>query len=116
MTARVAINGFGRIGRLVLRAYFEAGRTDLNFVAINDLADVATNAHLLKYDSVHGRFPGTVEVDGQTLIVNGQRILCTQIGDPTKLPWEEHGIGIAMECSGRFTSRADASKHLIAGA
>ena len=82
MTARVAINGFGRIGRLVLRAYFEAGRNDLEFVAINDLADVKTNAHLLKYDSVHGRFPGTVEVDGQTLIVNGHRILCTQIRDP----------------------------------
>ena len=116
MTARVAINGFGRIGRLVLRAALEAGREDLEFVAVNDLADVATNAHLLKYDSVHGRFPGTVEVDGQTLIVNGKRILCTQIGDPTKLPWADNGIDIALECSGRFTSRADAAKHLTAGA
>jgi glyceraldehyde 3-phosphate dehydrogenase len=116
VTARVAINGFGRIGRLVLRAAFEAGRDDLEFVAVNDLADVKTNAHLLKYDSVHGRFPGSVEVDGQTLIVNGQRILCTQIADPARLPWGEHEIDIAMECSGRFTSRADASKHLTAGA
>jgi len=116
VTARVAINGFGRIGRLVLRAACEAGRDDIEFAAINDLADVATNAHLLKYDSVHGRFPGTVEVDGNTLIVNGKRIACTQIGDPTKLPWGEHGIDIAMECSGRFTSRTDASKHLTAGA
>jgi glyceraldehyde 3-phosphate dehydrogenase len=116
MTARVAINGFGRIGRLVLRAAFEAGRDDIEFVGVNDLADVKTNAHLLKYDSVHGRFPGTVEVDGQTLIVNGKRILCTQIGDPTKLPWGENGVDVALECSGRFTSRADAEKHLAAGA
>src|ERR1700722_4658024 len=116
MTARVAINGFGRIGRLVLRAYFEAGRTDLNFVAINDLADVKTNAHLLKYDSVHGRFPGTVEVDDQTLIVNGHRILCTQIRNPAELPWGQHKIDIAMECSGIFTSREAAGKHLTAGA
>ena len=116
MTARVAINGFGRIGRLVLRAYFEAGRNDLDFVAINDLADVKTNAHLLKYDSVHGRFPGTVEVDGQTLIVNGHRISCTQIRNPAELPWAEHKIDIAMECSGIFTSREKASMHLTAGA
>jgi glyceraldehyde 3-phosphate dehydrogenase len=116
MTARVAINGFGRIGRLVLRAAFEAGRDDLEFVAVNDLADVKTNAHLLKYDSVHGRFPGTVEVDGQTLIINGKRVLCTQISDPSKLPWGEHGIDVAMECSGRFTARADAEKHRAAGA
>jgi glyceraldehyde 3-phosphate dehydrogenase len=116
MTARVAINGFGRIGRLVLRAYFEAGRNDLEFVAINDLADVTTNAHLLKYDSVHGRFPGTVEVDGQTLIVNGHRISCTQIRNPAELPWAEHKIDIAMECSGIFTSREKASMHLTAGA
>jgi glyceraldehyde 3-phosphate dehydrogenase len=116
MTARVAINGFGRIGRLVLRAAFEAGRKDIEFVAINDLADVATNAHLLKYDSVHGRFPGTVEVEGNTLIVNGQRISCTQQRDPAQLPWAEHKIDIAMECSGIFTSREAAGKHLTAGA
>jgi glyceraldehyde 3-phosphate dehydrogenase len=116
MTARVAINGFGRIGRLVLRAAFEAGRKDIEFVAINDLADVNTNAHLLKYDSVHGRFPGTVEVEGNTLIVNGQRISCTQERDPAKLPWAEHKIDIAMECSGIFTAREAAGKHLTAGA
>jgi glyceraldehyde 3-phosphate dehydrogenase len=116
MTARVAINGFGRIGRLVLRAAFESGRKDIEFVAINDLADVATNAHLLKYDSVHGRFPGTVEVEGNTLIVNGQRISCTQQRDPAQLPWAEHKIDIAMECSGIFTSREAAGKHLTAGA
>jgi glyceraldehyde 3-phosphate dehydrogenase len=100
----------------VLRAAFEAGRDDLEFVAINDLADVATNAHLLKYDSVHGRFPGTVEVEGNTLIVNGKRISCTQERDPAKLPWGEHKIDIAMECSGIFTAREAASKHLTAGA
>jgi glyceraldehyde 3-phosphate dehydrogenase len=116
MTARVAINGFGRIGRLVLRAAFEAGRDDIEFAVINDLADVATNAHLLKYDSVHGRFPGTVEVDGETLIINGKRVVCTRIADPAKLPWGAHGIDVALECSGRFTSRADAQKHLAAGA
>jgi glyceraldehyde 3-phosphate dehydrogenase len=116
MTARVAINGFGRIGRLVLRAYFEAGRNDLDFVAVNDLADVKTNAHLLKYDSVHGRFPGTVEVDGDTLIVNGHRIECTQIRNPEELPWAAQKIDIAMECSGIFTSREAAGKHLKAGA
>jgi glyceraldehyde 3-phosphate dehydrogenase len=116
MTARVSINGFGRIGRLVLRAAFEAGRTDIEFIAVNDLADVKTNAYLLKYDSVHGRFPGTVEVDGNTLIVNGKRILCTQIREPSELPWDAHKIDVALECSGRFTTRADAAKHLAAGA
>ena len=116
MTARVAINGFGRIGRLVLRAYFESGRNDLDLVAVNDLADVKTNAHLLKYDSVHGRFPGTVEVDGETLIVNGHRIQCTQIRNPAELPWGQHKVDIAMECSGIFTSREKASMHLTAGA
>ena len=116
MTARVAINGFGRIGRLVLRAAFEAGRKDIEFVAINDLADVKTNAHLLKYDSVHGRFPGTVEVDGDTLIVNGQRISCTQQRDPAQLPWAQHKVDIALECSGIFTARDAAAKHLTAGA
>ncbi len=116
MTARVAINGFGRIGRLVLRAAFEAHRDDIEFVAVNDLADVKTNAHLLKYDSVHGRFPGTVEVDGQTLIVNGKRILCTQMADPTKLPWGDNGIDVALECSGHFTTREGGEKHLTAGA
>lgn len=116
MAIRVAINGFGRIGRLVLRAAFEAGRKDVEFVAINDLADAKTNAHLLKYDSVHGRFNGSVEVDGNDLIINGQRVKGLQIGDPTKLGWGDLGIDVAMECSGRFTKRDDAAKHLTAGA
>lgn len=116
MTTKVAINGFGRIGRLVLRALFESGRTDVQIVAINDLADAHTNAHLLKYDSVHGRFPGTVEVDGNDLIVNGQRVKGLQVSDPAKLGWGALGVDVAMECSGRFTKRADAAKHLEAGA
>jgi len=116
MITRVAINGFGRIGRLVLRAALESGRTDIEFVALNDLADAATNAHLLKYDSVHGRFNGSVEVDGQDLIVNGQRIKGLQGPDPAKLGWGALGIDVVMECSGRFTKRGDAAKHLEAGA
>jgi len=116
MTTQVAINGFGRIGRLVLRALFESGRKDVQIVAINDLADAHTNAHLLKYDSVHGRFPGTVEVDGNDLIVNGQRVKGLQVSDPAKLGWGALGVDVAMECSGRFTKRADAAKHLEAGA
>ena len=116
MTTQVAINGFGRIGRLVLRALFESGRKDVQIVAINDLADAHTNAHLLKYDSVHGRFPGTVEVDGNDLIINGQRVKGLQVSDPAKLGWGALGVDVAMECSGRFTKRADAAKHLEAGA
>jgi glyceraldehyde 3-phosphate dehydrogenase len=116
MTIRVAINGFGRIGRLVLRAAFESKRSDLDIVAINDLADAHTNAHLLKYDSVHGRFDGTVETDGNDLIINGKRVKGLQVSDPTKLGWGEMNIDVAMECSGRFTKRADAEKHLQAGA
>ncbi len=116
MTIRVAINGFGRIGRLVLRAAAEAGRKDVEFVAINDLADAATNAHLLKYDSVHGRFSGSVEVDGNDIIVNGMRIKGLQGPDPAKLGWGDLGVDVVMECSGRFTKRGDAAKHLEAGA
>ncbi len=116
MTTRVAINGFGRIGRLVLRAALESGRKDVEFVAINDLADAATNAHLLKYDSVHGRLNAKVETDGNDLIVDGVRIKGVQGADPAKLPWGELGIDVVMECSGRFTKRADAAKHLEAGA
>lgn len=116
MTIRVAINGFGRIGRLVLRAAMDAGRKDIEFVAINDLADAATNAHLLKYDSVHGRFGGTVEVDGNDLIVNGQRIKGCQVADPAQLPWRDLGVDVVMECSGRFTKRDAAMKHIEAGA
>jgi len=116
MAVRVCINGFGRIGRLVLRALFEGGRDDIEVVAINDLAPQATNAHLLKYDSVHGRFGGEVSVDGNDLIVNGKRIKGFQETDPAKLPWGDLGIDVAMECSGRFTKRDDAAKHLLAGA
>lgn len=116
MTTRVAISGFGRIGRLVLRALYESGRKDIEIVAINDLADLATNAHLLKYDSVHGRFPFEVSTEGDTLIVNGDRIKCVQVKDPAQLPWKEIGVDIAFECSGIFTKRDDAAKHIAAGA
>jgi glyceraldehyde 3-phosphate dehydrogenase len=116
MSIRVSINGFGRIGRLVLRALFESGRTDIEVVAINDLADAKTNAHLLKYDSVHGRFSGDVGIDGNDLIINGKRVKGLQVSDPTKLGWGELGVDVAMECSGRFTDRANAEKHLQAGA
>ena len=116
MAVRVSINGFGRIGRLVLRALFESGREDVEIVAINDLADAHTNAHLLKYDSVHGRFRGDVQVDGNDLIINGRRVKGLQVSDPTRLGWGDHGVDIAMECSGRFTARKDAEKHLEAGA
>lgn len=115
MTTRIAINGFGRIGRLVLRAMIEQGRKDIEVVAINDLADAKTNAHLLKYDSVHGRGPD-VQVDGNDLVVNGVRIKGVQERDPSKLPWADLKIDVAMECSGIFTKRDDATKHLAAGA
>ena len=117
MTTSVAINGFGRIGRLVLRALYESGRTDLEIAAINDLADLKTNAHLLKYDSVHGRFPFDVETQGNdVLIVNGHKIKCVQVRDPAQLPWADVGVDVAFECSGIFTKRDDAAKHLAAGA
>ncbi|HYG85617.1 MAG TPA: type I glyceraldehyde-3-phosphate dehydrogenase [Azospirillum sp.] len=116
MAVRVAINGFGRIGRLVLRAIYESGRSDVEVVAINDLADLDTNVHLLKYDSVHGRFPGTVEAKDGNLVVNGHSIKVVQERDPTKLPWKDLGVQVAMECSGIFTSREKASLHLEAGA
>jgi len=116
MAVRVAINGFGRIGRLVLRAIYESGRTDVEVVAINDLADLDTNVHLLKYDSVHGRFPGTVEAKDGNLVVNGHAIKVVQERDPAKLPWKDLGVQVAMECSGIFTSREKASLHLEAGA
>ena len=116
MAVRVAINGFGRIGRLVLRALFENNRNDIEVVALNDLADPKTNAHLFKYDSVHGRFPGTVEVRGDDIVVNNHLIKSVQHPDPAQLPWGDMGVDIAFECSGRFTKRADAEKHLKAGA
>jgi glyceraldehyde 3-phosphate dehydrogenase len=116
MAVKVAINGFGRIGRLVLRAIYESGRNDIEVVAINDLADNHTNAHLLKYDSVHGRFPGTVEAREGVMVVNGHEIKVVQVRDPTQLPWGDLGVEIALECSGIFTKRDDAAKHLTAGA
>ncbi len=116
MTCKVAINGFGRIGRLVLRAILENRRSDLEVLAINDLGSIADNAHLFKYDSVHGAFPGTVEVLTDGLKINGHSIKVLANPDPASLPWGELGIDVAMECSGRFTKREDAAKHLTAGA
>ena len=116
MAVRVAINGFGRIGRLVLRAILETGRTDLEVVVINDLGPVETNAHLLRYDSVHGRFPGKVEVKGDSMIVDGHAIRVTAIKNPAELPHKELGVDIAFECTGIFTSKEKASAHLTAGA
>lgn len=112
-----AINGFGRIGRLVFRALIESGRTDIDVVAINDLADLATSAHLLKYDSVHGRLPAEVEARGNDmLVVNGKSIKFVQQKDPSALPWKENGVQIAMECSGVFTDADKAKAHIDAGA
>jgi glyceraldehyde 3-phosphate dehydrogenase len=117
MTIKVAINGFGRIGRNILRAFYEAGRKhDLAFVAVNDLGDAKTNAHLLRYDTAHGRFPGTVAVDGEHLVVNGDRIRVVAERDPAKLPWKDLGVDVVHECTGLFTSKAKAGAHLAAGA
>ncbi len=116
MAIRVAINGFGRIGRNVLRAIYESGRTDIEVVAINDLGPVETNAHLLRYDSVHGRFPGTVKVDGDTIDMGRGPIKVTAIRNPEELPWKENGVQIAMECTGIFTDAEKAKMHLTAGA
>jgi glyceraldehyde 3-phosphate dehydrogenase len=116
MSVRVAINGFGRIGRNILRAAVEADRDDIEVVAINDLAPVETNAHLLRYDSVHGRFPGEVTVKGDTISVGNGAIKVTAVKDPAQLPWKEFGIDIALECTGIFTSKDKASAHLQAGA
>ena len=116
MSTRVAINGFGRIGRNVLRAIVEGGRKDIVVVAINDLAPVATNAHLLRFDSIHGRFPGEVTVDGDSINCGTGPIKVTAIKDPAQLPWRELGVDIALECTGIFTSKDKASAHLKAGA
>jgi glyceraldehyde 3-phosphate dehydrogenase len=116
MSVRVAINGFGRIGRNVLRAIVEAGRKDIAVVAINDLAPVETNAHLLRFDSVHGRFPGTVTVSGEAIDCGTGPIKVTAIKDPTQLPWKDLDVDIAMECTGIFTAKEKASAHLKAGA
>jgi glyceraldehyde 3-phosphate dehydrogenase len=116
MTVKVAINGFGRIGRNILRGIVESGRKDIQVVAINDLGPVETNAHLLRFDSVHGRFPADVTVEGEFLVVNGQKIRVTAIKDPATLPHKELGVDIALECTGIFTSKDKASAHLTAGA
>ena len=116
MTVRVAINGFGRIGRNILRSLVEHGRTDIEVVAINDLGPVETNAHLFRYDSVHGRFAGEVKVDGDTIDVGRGKIKVTAVRDPAELPHRELGVDIAFECTGIFTSKDKASAHLTAGA
>jgi glyceraldehyde 3-phosphate dehydrogenase len=116
MTVRVAINGFGRIGRLVLRSIVEHARRDIEVVAINDLGPVETNAHLLRYDSVHGRFPGVVSVDGDSIDVGLGKIKVTAIRNPAELPHKDLGVDIALECTGLFTSKEKAAAHLEAGA
>jgi glyceraldehyde 3-phosphate dehydrogenase len=116
MPVRVAINGFGRIGRLVLRSIIEFARRDIEVVAINDLGPVATNAHLLRYDSVHGRFPGLVTVEGDSIDVGLGKIKVTAIRDPAQLPHKALGVDVALECTGLFTSKEKASPHLAAGA
>ena len=117
MTVRVAINGYGRIGRNIMRAVYESGRTDeFTIVAINDLGDANTNAHLTKYDTAHGTFPGTVSVDDGDLLVNGDRVKVYAERDPSKLPWAELGVDVVMECTGFFRSNETAGAHITAGA
>lgn len=116
MTVRVAINGFGRIGRNIARAIYESGRGDIDIVVVNDLGPVETNAHLFRYDSVHGRFPGEVSVAGDTINVGADSFKVTAVRNPAELPWKELGVDIALECTGIFTSKEKASAHLEAGA
>ena len=117
MAIKVAINGYGRIGRNILRALYESGRTgEISIVAINDLGDAKTNAHLTRYDTAHGKFPGEVSVDGDHMIVNGDRIRVLAERDPSKLPWGKLGVDIVLECTGFFASKAKASAHLAGGA
>jgi glyceraldehyde 3-phosphate dehydrogenase len=116
MAVRVAINGFGRIGRNVLRSAKQSGRTDIDFVAVNDLTDAQTLAHLLRYDSVHGRYPGTVEVSEDGIVVDGDAIRVLSERDPAALPWSDLGVDIVVESTGLFTKREAAAKHLEAGA
>ena len=117
MAIKVGINGYGRIGRNVLRALYEAGRTqEIQIVAINDLGDAETNAHLTRYDTAHGRFPGEVRVDGDSMVVNGDRIRVLAQRDPAQLPWGELGVEVVLECTGLFTSKAKAGAHLAGGA
>lgn len=117
MAVKVGINGYGRIGRNVLRALYEAGRTDeIQIVGINDLGDAKVNAHLTKYDTAHGPFPGDVAVDGDNLVVNGDNIRITSIRNPAEIPWGEMGVDVVLECTGIFASKAKASAHLEGGA
>jgi len=117
MTIRVAINGYGRIGRNILRAHYEDGKKhDIQIVAINDLGDPKTNVHLTRYDTAHGKFPGTVTVDGDYMVVNGDKIRVLASRDPASLPWGELGVDVVLECTGLFTSKEKASAHLKGGA
>jgi len=116
MAIKVAINGYGRIGRNVLRALYEAGRKDIQIVAINDLGNAETNAHLTRHDTVHGKFPGTVKVDGDYMIVNGDKIRACAERDPAKLPWKELGVDVVLECTGIFRNKDKCHPHLAAGA
>jgi glyceraldehyde 3-phosphate dehydrogenase (phosphorylating) len=117
MSVKVAINGFGRIGRNILRAHYEDGKKHpIEIVAINDLGPVETNAHLTRYDTAHGKFPGTVAVDGDSLVVNGDRIKVFAQRDPAQLPWASLGVDVVLECTGFFTTKEKASAHLRAGA
>ena len=117
MPIKVAINGYGRIGRNIVRALYESGRTnEIQIVAINDLGDSNTNAHLTQYDSVHGKFPFEVTVDGDYIVINGDRIRVFSERDPSKLPWADLGVEVVHECTGFFTSKAKASAHITAGA
>src|SRR5215203_2332078 len=109
MTVRIAINGFGRIGRNIVRAIYESGRKDIDIVAVNDLGPVETNAHLMRYDSVHGRFPHEVRVEGDMISVGKESFKVLAERDPSKLPWKEMGVDIAMECTGLFTAREKAA-------
>ncbi|MEO0973820.1 MAG: glyceraldehyde 3-phosphate dehydrogenase NAD-binding domain-containing protein, partial [Pseudomonadota bacterium] len=115
MAINIAINGYGRIGRMVLRACYEAGRNqDIRIVAINDLGDSETNAHLTRFDTAHGRFASEVVVDGNDMIVDGDRIRVIAERDPSKLPWGEHDVDVVLECTGLFASRTKAAPHLEA--
>ena len=117
MPIRVAINGYGRIGRNILRAHYEGGKKhDIAIVAVNDLGNTETNAHLTRYDTAHGKFPGTVAVDGDHMVVNGDRIRVLANRDPSQLPWGELGVDVVLECTGFFTSKEKASSHLKGGA
>ncbi len=117
MAIRIAINGYGRIGRNVLRAIHESGRAnEFEVVAVNDLGDAETNAHLTQYDTAHGRFPGTVSVEGGDLVINGSHVKVFAERDPAKLPWGEHAVDVVLECTGLFTTKAKAGAHLTGGA